>query len=143
MKKQLIIGIAVLFITVGLSGCNDSEEDKGIISQDAKIILVNGGEWNAIPINYTNYVEYNNYIFFDDGEYKFETGWDKSDGNYIFWKGSGTYHISYDVIYLDEENRKRSYDGIDYRDVSVYSHEWSIRVINEDMVEIGYMTFIT
>ena len=135
MKNKLIaIGIILVFLMVGFSGCNSL--------QDEKSTLVNGGEWSAVYTNNLGFDIYKEYVFLNDKDYTSDERWyenfqDINYGYHMRYKSSGTYQISDNRIYLDEDEKQFWSDYSNFwEDTDCTSYDYSLEIIDSNTIKI-------
>lgn len=139
VKKYIGIGIVIVFLMIGFSGCNSS--------QDEKSTLVNGGKWNAMYTNDSGFDIYKEYTFLNDEKYASDERWyenfqDKDYGYHLRYKSSGTYQISDNKIYFNENERQFWTDySNDWQDTDCTSYDYNFEIINSNIIKIDNIEF--
>ena len=94
MKKQLIIlGVAVLLICIGLSGCFGETESKNL---DKRFI----GTWKSATLQ-----RQRTFIFYSDGTGRFmedSTEWEMKDGKLFVYFPVLEFNITYDFEFIQD-----------------------------------------
>ena len=95
MKKQLIIlGVAVLLICIGLSGCFGETESKNL---DKRFI----GTWKSATLQ-----RQRTFIFYSDGTGRFmedSTEWETKDGKLFVYFPVPEFNITYDFEFIQDD----------------------------------------
>ncbi|MCJ7570951.1 MAG: hypothetical protein MUO82_03615 [Candidatus Thermoplasmatota archaeon] len=116
MKKQLmIVGIIVILLTVGFSGCTETSETNTNNKNKERIL----GTWLAYAISGTNESEAGTYTFFSNGTFLISS-------NRKIW---GTYEITDEKFTISAEGDTVNYDytfSDDGNKVKLKEESWTI-----------------